>query len=150
MDLKIDFNLESGFDFLLLDNDLATDTTLKTAIIISLFTDKRVSIDELPDGQRDPRGYWGDVVGDNAGVLMGSKLWLLEREKHTAEVRELAREYAQEALKWLIDEQIAKSVDVSVEYIAAEQSRINVLVSRPMGRAIDYQFDFVWRGINAT
>lgn len=150
MDLKIDFTLENGFDLALSNNDLATDSTLKTAIIISLFTDKRVSLDEVPQGQRDPRGFFGDVFEEDVGDSMGSKLWLLEREKHTAEVRELAREYAQEALAWLVEDSIAASVTVTVEYISQEQSRINVLVERPMGRPIDYQFDFVWKGFDAA
>lgn len=150
MDIKLDYTLESGFDLLLQNDDLVKDTTLKTAILVSLFTDKRVNNDEIPPGQKDPRGYWGDAVENPANESIGSKLWLLEREKHTAEVRELAREYAQEALQWLIDDQIAQSIEVTVEYISLEQSRINVLVVRPQGRSVDYRFDTVWRGIDAT
>lgn len=44
--------------------DLLTDNSLLTAVIISLFTDRRaLDSDEIPDGTRDRRGWWETVSG---------------------------------------------------------------------------------------
>ncbi|HCU26113.1 MAG TPA: hypothetical protein DF383_13945 [Deltaproteobacteria bacterium] len=44
-----------SFDIAMEKNDLKLDDTLKTAVIISLFTDRRVTVEELPDGEQDRR-----------------------------------------------------------------------------------------------
>ncbi len=59
--------------------DLLTDNSLLTAVIISLFTDRRaLDSDEIPDGTRDRRGWWGDSFRERP---VGSRLWLLSRER---------------------------------------------------------------------
>ncbi len=63
------------------DDDFETDAGLETAVIISLFTDRRAGEnDELPATETDRRGWWGNTLQD-ADDEIGSKLWLLCREK---------------------------------------------------------------------
>lgn len=76
---------------------LTTGNDLQTAIIISLFTDRLARRDDTYDGS-DRRGWWGDSDSDNQ---MGSRLWLIRREKLTTRVAIKAEEYAKEALSWL-------------------------------------------------
>jgi len=116
-DIKIswDIGLMEG-DFGFEDNDLEKDEGLETAAIVSLFTDARANDDDpLPDITRGNRGWWGDLVSDIEDDKIGSKLWLLEREKTTEEVLERAKQYITEALRWMIDDGITKRVDVEVE-----------------------------------
>src|SRR5260370_260114 len=81
---------------------LVAGDDLLTAVYISLFTDRVASPDDvIPDGTQDPRGWWGDAGQD---VLIGSRLWLLNRAKQTTETLNLAKDYITEALKWLIDD----------------------------------------------
>lgn len=70
--------------------DLQGDDGLMTAVIISLFTDARAHDDDpLPDERvgvsSDRRGWWGDCLPDAQGEQtlesIGSRLWLLWREK---------------------------------------------------------------------
>ena len=57
----------------------------------------RVDPDEIPDHLNTRGGFWGDQLG----VPVGSKLWILEREARTDEVLAKAETYAMQALQWL-------------------------------------------------
>ena len=107
MDIAIQ-QLDNGqFDITLDGPDLGAEHGLRTAVLISLFTDRRAEADDvIPDGTTNRRGWWADPA-------LGSRLWLLGREKQTAEVLNRARDYAEEALQWLIDEGIAQEVAVT-------------------------------------
>lgn len=85
-------------------------TKLHTAICISLFTDARAQEDDLPDGEEN-RGYWGDIALP-AGESLGSKLWLLQRRKITGEVVLKARDYAADAVAWMVDSGAVQAVNV--------------------------------------
>ncbi len=96
--------------------DLEGDAGLLTAVIISLFTDARARDDDpLPDERvgvpSDRRGWWGDHVSAPAAggaqarpQSLGSRLWLLWREKDLDVVVARAQAYAEEALAWLTAE----------------------------------------------
>lgn len=118
--------------------DLASDDGLETAVTISLFTDRRASEDELPDGESDRRGSWQDAIDDD-GDEIGSLLWLLDREKATAEVAVKAEHYVREALAWMTADGIAEAVDV-VSEIAGECLALDVGVRLPDGRHLEYSY----------
>ncbi|WP_340615100.1 phage GP46 family protein [Xenorhabdus thailandensis] len=101
----------NGADIVIDNADIALDTTFSTAVIISLFTDRRaLDSDELPTGAgTDRRGWWGDTFNDRP---IGSRLWLLAREKQLAAVLHRAKSYADEALAWLIEDGHVKKIDV--------------------------------------
>ena len=113
IDISLSFNAER-FDFDLFmagdgaDRDLQGDDGLLTAVIISLFTDRRANADDpLPDERigvpSDLRGWWGDHILDaDAQDPIGSRLWLLSREKDMDVVVARAQQYADESLRWLI------------------------------------------------
>ena len=105
-------------DFLFTDNDFEMDDGLATAVVISLFTDQRATVDDpLPDPRTtDRRGWWGDkLLPYDSGDEIGSKLWLLERSKTTEQVLSKAEEYAKKSLEWMIKDGIVKSVEVVAE-----------------------------------
>lgn len=142
------FYLDStnGFDLAVSKGDLSSDDGLRTAVILSLFTDRRVTDDELPDGETKRRGWWADQVAEVDGDQIGSKLWLLQREKQTVEVLERAREYAEEALAWLIEDGVALSVSVATSYPARGILSIEVEITRPNKETASLSFDYAWEG----
>lgn len=106
------------FDLLTQDDDLVGDESLGTAVLISLFTDARADADDLPPEWKDPRGWWADAMlatasRDFQGV--GSRLWLLARQKQTTEVVARAEDYARQALQWLIDDGTVSAVNVTAD-----------------------------------
>ena len=104
--------------------DLVAEGSLRTAVILSLFLDRRADDDDiLPNGSDDRRGWWADTVapmtdygiggGSASGDHIGSRLWLLSREKQLAGVLERARHYAEEALTWLVEDGVATAIQVT-------------------------------------
>lgn len=149
-----------GFDWQTSPPQLAADDGLETAVIISLFTDRRAADDDtLPDGSGDRRGWWADTYPDIPGDRIGSRLWLLSREKDLRAVVHRAREYAEEALGWMVDDGIAARVEVRAGWVdrvsgaiteaKSPQSRpgvlgLGVVVHRPDAPVARFRFDVFW------
>ncbi|GAA4651673.1 phage GP46 family protein [Kistimonas scapharcae] len=145
MDARLVF-AGGGFDLLLSDADLARDDSLETAVIVSLFTDRRAEPGDVATGL-DPRGWWGDSFQDGDDRI-GSRLWLLGREKLLPETAERARGYAREALQWLLDDGVAARVQVTAELQRPDRLALQVAIERPDGRREAYRFDHVWEALN--
>lgn len=143
-DLSLSWDADlSEADLALAGLDLATDPSLKTAVIISLFSDRRASADDvLPDAGADPRGWWGDSFADADGDQIGSRLWLLRRAKRVPETLSRAIEYAKEALAWMVDDGVASSVSATAEWFGDSGMALTVEIFRPS--AAPAQFLFVW------
>ncbi len=142
-DIRLEPSEGLSFDLAMEKNDFALDDTLKTAVIISLFTDHRVSVDELPEGDQDRRGWWADVLNEDQDRI-GSKLWILKREKITPEILDRFKSYCEEALQWLINDRIAESVAVFVERSGLTQISIGIEIKRPQDDRIKYRYGFIW------
>lgn len=98
---------------------------LENAVTVSLFTDARCERDELPQGETDQRGYWGDIDLPESESL-GSKLWTLKREKVIPQTINRARDYADESLKWLVKDDHLQAV--KVEASRGGLQRIDILI----------------------
>jgi len=153
-DIKLAYKESSGaigvrrFDVGLAGPDLATDDGLETAVLVSLFTDRRSEPDDrLPDGSDDLRGWWGDTFADQPNDRIGSRLWLLGREKQTSAVVERAREYAKEALAWLIADGAAKSVTVAAEIATTGVLALAIEIERPDTSQISYRYSYAWEAL---
>jgi phage gp46-like protein len=92
-----DFTLTSGFD---------------TAILMSLFTDKRAASFEVPRVEMR-RGWCGNLLNNYANYEIGSKLWLLDQERKTPNIANLSESYTYDCLKWFLDDDLATNIDVS-------------------------------------
>jgi phage gp46-like protein len=128
-------------------NDLARDGGLETAILLSLFTDRRAEPgDPLPDGESDRRGWWADAVPVVEGDQIGSRLWLLSREKETKATLSRAEEYGREALGWLIEDRVAERVEVTAEVPRGGMLGLEVVIYRPQADPVRYRFNHAWGG----
>ena len=139
MDGKL-FIFDYGADIKIAGGDLAPDAGLYTAVIISLFTDKRAEADaELPDPSGGRRGWWPDTKTQK----IGSHLWLINREKTLEEVAARAKEYCEAALKWLTDDGIAASVTVETSVIRPNGLQILIEIQRGAAK----KYDYLWQGV---
>lgn len=146
-DIKSVFvDLEKGVDYALVQLGLLEDDGLDTAVIISLFTDRQAEAsDVIPDGTDDKRGHWSDNFPDLDGDLIGSRLWLLTREKQLPEVMVRAREYCEEALEWMLEDGVASAVTVTVTNPREGILHAQIDIAKPDGTATRYQFENFWR-----
>ncbi|CNI67468.1 GP46 family protein [Yersinia pekkanenii] len=119
----------------LLDGD-----DLETAILISLFTDRLARADDVIDGD-DRRGWWGDTGSEYA---IGSRLWLLRREKLTIKVALKAEDYANEALAWLVDDGVVTAISTDAQIVFP--NRLNLIISyqQPAKTQASVKFSWVW------
>lgn len=146
-DLRTIFiDMGSGTDLVLEQFALAADDGLETAVILSLFTDARALADDvLSPGQNDRRGWWGDAWPVVEGDRFGSRLWLLQASKQLQQSLNLAREYAEEALAWLVEDGVASRVEVETFIPRDEIMGMTVRVVRPDGSTTPIRFDILWR-----
>lgn len=137
---------EYGGALVLSGFDLGRDDGLETSVIISLFTDRRASPEQIPVElpQDDPRGYWGDIGNATPSDKTGSLLWLLAREKQLPEVLGRAKQYCVEALLWMVEDLIATRVEVTTEFGARGWMWITVDIFRPTGSPVRYRFNYEW------
>lgn len=145
-DIALVFTDFGGGDLLLSGQDLARDDGLESAVLVSLFTDRRASIEQLRagDNKNDLRGWWGDFAPSVEGDKTGSLLWLLAREKQTRETLSRARQYVEQALAWMVDDKVARSVAVETEYAGMGVMLIGVDIYRPDGTRSTYRYDYEW------
>lgn len=138
--IEADLAIEGG--------DLVLEEGLQTAAVISLFSDRRARPDDvLPADDGDRRGWVGDAWPRVDGDQIGSRLWLLNREKDIPETLRRAREYARESLAWLIEDGIGASLDVQASVPMHGVLRLELTVNRRDGSTLNHQFDTLWENL---
>lgn len=142
-DIRTVFSDFSG-DWRIVGPGFEEDDGLESAVVISLFTDRRAESDDEVEGD-DRRGWWGDLFPAVEGDRIGSRLWLLSREKQLPSVLIRAREYASEALQWLIDDGVASAVTVEAEVVRQGLLGLQVVIHRPAKPPVQYRFETFWK-----
>lgn len=117
-------DLTSGARYSINDFGIEEDRTIATAVVISLFTDKR-DTSAVPE---DARGFWADDE-------IGSLRWTLSREKQTPDVVNRLIRYDTDALRWLMPAGLARAVNVTAEFIARGVLKENVDITLTDGSA---------------
>ncbi len=113
---------------------LVEDESLENAVLVSLFTDKR---------HNGENGWWADMLSTD-GDEIGSKLWILGREKMVQETLYKYRDEVQDALKWMVDDGVAKEINVDVNAITLYEISITVDIIKQDDDVIKYQL--AWNG----
>lgn len=122
---------------------------LVRAVVVSLFTWRRAQPgDELPGSELN--GWWGDTYADLVGDQLGSRLWLLSRSRLDANTVARAKDYAVEALQWLLDDRVASQVDVTSSRVGLDRLLIGVVITRGDGTKLDLRFENAWEFLNAV
>ena len=121
--VKTDFILDDGFE---------------TAVNISLFSDAR----DENDG-----GCWIDALIAPASIP-ASLLWKLQRAKIIdPETLRLAEDWARQALQWMFDDKVAKSITVVVERIVVNGLAWNIEIEKPDN--VIYKYRPLWQNIQS-
>lgn len=123
-----------------LDDFISDD--LARAVVNSLFSWRRAEDSDAVTGGAH-EGWWADTYAEG-GDLFGSRLWLLQREKLTDETLLKAKEYVEEALRWLVDDSVAGAVEVAIERVGVDRMDLSVIVRKPDLSSLDLRFQNVW------
>lgn len=120
--------------------DLSSGSDLETAIYISLFTNRLARADDNYNGN-DRQGWWGDEGADYA---IGSRIWLLQRQKLTTTIANSAVSYAKESLQWLIDDGVVESVDITSQIVYPSRLYMAITYQKPDLTSTTVQYRWVW------
>lgn len=134
-DCSIDVKVNEG--------DLSADQGLETSILISLFTDGRAGIEELPSGQSSRRGWWGDMFPDVDNDEIGSKLWTIDNKKQLLQNLPIRETIIKSSLNWMITDNVASEIQVVSDYPDRGIVRDSINITRPGGIS---RFDLLWNG----
>tara|TARA_R110000803_G_scaffold162194_1_gene225802 strand:+ start:15212 stop:15664 length:453 start_codon:yes stop_codon:yes gene_type:complete len=133
------FQINRCFDIVVESDDLKPDDGLETAVAISVFSDKRVTSDDLPEFATDKKGWWGDMFPEVPNDKIGSRLWLLDREKTTNETLRRSEDFIKESLTWMLEDGVASDITVQSSYDDNNQAIPIVEISRPGSESVRYQ-----------
>lgn len=133
-------------NYVLEDSVLSSGHDVRTAVLISLFTDRLADInDDLPDATtsvlNDRRGWWGDT---GQSYPIGSRLYLLDRSKAPMNIEKDAVNYATEALQWMLDDNVVARFDIQAKFVLGNQLRMTVVAYRQNGSIISEISEELW------
>ena len=136
-----------SFDIDFSNGDILTDGGLRTAVIFSLFTDREAQPDDvIPDGSSNRRGHWGDIYNE-AGEKIGSRLWLLSREKETDAVLRRAEDYADEALQHFVVDGVASEITSVAEWQGDGRMALSTTIKKGDETLFDDVFNLSLRAL---
>ena len=136
-----DLCFDDSLDIVFENGDFKKEESLKTAVLISLFTDARCEIDEVPFQGKSQKGFWGDTL---FGEKTGSKLWLLSRVNSSNETITRTNEYVKEALNWLIEDNIAEDVVVNTYYKNKKTLSLNIQIIKSNKESESIDIENLW------
>jgi phage gp46-like protein len=144
--LVLDSGILSDADIQIAVRDLLRDAGFETALLISLFTDRRAGAEDvLPDNSGVRRGFWGDALNKDNDAD-GSKLWLLTRAKITDETVTRVEEYCTEALQWMIDDGVAQTITVTAGRSGTYEVSWIIEIQRPAVISVStYKYFYNWQ-----
>lgn len=121
-----------------------TDKNLIRTVVISLFTWRRAGPDDPVDDE-ERYGWWGDSFPRVADDRIGSRLWLLRRVKLTERTQRDAEFYADEALRWLIDDGQVLDISVTSERAGVDRLNLRVELTLLSGAPLIIEPDQLWQ-----
>lgn len=133
-DIKLTYdNLEQICDWSLSQGDLETGDDLESSVFISLFTDRQAENTWVET--TDKQGWWSNPD-------LGSRLWQLnyipvtDDDSYTAR----AKNFCDEALQWLLDDNIAQSVDCTCTLQNRKTLIIKIVITRQNNLTLNYEY----------
>lgn len=146
MDIALVLQSDGSWDIALDGADLLADNTPRTAIVLSVLSDRRAAADDiLPNpGDADLRGWWADAFPTMDGDLWGSRLWLLARAKQTQDTLNSAQTFIDEAVAWLSEDGISDAITVTASYPDIGAMSIEAVIPRPVGGPLKQTFAALW------
>lgn len=118
------------------DGDILTDDFFDTAILYSLFGERRASAEEVVEPQ-SRRGW----IGNAEDFENGSKIWLLSQARVTRDTLNRLADEAKSALQWMVDDGLAVSLGEISATVSGGRVLLNVTIFRSRDKVIRRLFD---------
>lgn len=129
------------YDLAFEQGDFVLTNSLQNCVLISLACWSRdQDVREVANIKPDVGGWWGNSLED---VEIGSQIWKLFRQKLNSQTAENAVESAKSALKWMIDDGVAKDVSVEAE-IKGKYLEMVVSIEKPDATGEEFRWQINW------
>lgn len=126
--------------------DILTEDFFDTAILVSLFAQRRASESEVLLSHLR-RGWIGNESFEN-DFEIGSKIWLYEQARTSRDTMNGISAAASEGLQWLIDQGFATNIDVATVLVDGEVN-LQIDIFRPNSK-VDRRFYSLWNASGVT
>jgi len=142
-DIKFIYDTVGPADISLNGATLLRDPGFETAVLISIFSDRRADVDDpLPTEDGERRGWWGDAL---ATARIGSRLWLLDRSNINPTTIAQGEQYVEESLGWMLADGSAKTIKCTGSRGArADEIIFEVTITGPAG-SVFFKFFYNWK-----
>lgn len=146
IDAKLVLRADGLYDIQLnSEGDIDSEDSFDTAIIVSLFSDRRASASEVPD----PRFRRGWIGNESNEFEIGSKLWLFHQARATQDTRNGVRDAADEALEWLVDDGFAEAIQSAELVVLPNGMGLSIEIKRPTGEVVKRFFE-LWNNTGTS
>ena len=125
---------------------LTDDNDLETSVLLSLFTNRTALPGDVIPDNGTIRGWWADTYRT---YPLGSRLWLLWREKQTETTRRRAEEYSRESLQWMVASGVARAAETSAAWIRRGWLELEIIITAPAGGRSVWRYPLVWAELGA-
>lgn len=126
--------------------DILTADFFDTALLVSLYAEKRASESEVPDS-RLRRGWIGNESFSD-GFEIGSKIWLFEQARLDRDTLNGITSAAIESLQWLLDDGFAINLAVDTVLLDGKVT-LQIDIFRPNSK-VDRRFFSLWESSGMT
>jgi phage gp46-like protein len=145
-DIKLNYDNGKYYDLKIVDGDFEVTYGMDSALLLSIYCEKRADASEIPAPEMR-RGWWGNTVLGYGDYEMGSKLWLLEQARRDTIVLNLCKTYSMNCFQWLVDDNLAKQINVDTSYIVnGVLIDVEILVS--LNKTITASYE-LWNNTNS-
>lgn len=143
IDLAYEIDGDNHYDLIIENGDFKLTGGIETALLVSLFSDRRAYADEVPN-PLNRRGWIGDIVADEPGDKHGSGLWFYEQSRLITDVENGVRDEAEKSLRWTVTDQLANFVDVkTAKHPGNRRLTINIKLTALNGGVSSHAYDVV-------
>ena len=111
----------SNFELSALTDSLHSINGLEHAILQSLLNWGKAQINDPLNKNQDKQGWWGSQFVNGVGC----RDWTLARAKQIPDTENRVKRYTEQALQWLVDEEIVLKIDI---HISVKGQRLNRVI----------------------
>ena len=113
-DVLIKMDENGLYDLQISGADFESAEGFESAVPTSFFSDSRASSVQVQEAQ-SRRGWVGNILTVDIDRELGGLLWILDQARINDDTINFARNYARDSLQWMIDDGIARNIQVIVE-----------------------------------
>ncbi len=118
---------ESYSDISFTNGDFTLTRGLVTAMMMSIFCEVRDDSIDIPQ----KRGGWaGNQLQPVEGYEQGSLIWTKYQSAATEEIANECQQYIEDGFNWMIQDGIAKDVDVETNIVANNKLSVKISITR--------------------